>query len=166
MIRPDPSRRRLDPVRLGRRLDPSRRRLDPAGRLRRPPRGGRGKVLRSCQCSCLRQLKWRSSRSDTSETRATIQPEGLCGKAAKNAAEASCRRASKPGVSPAHIGYARPVTGPCPGRPRHGHCFLINLSLRLSLLSLFLSGRNPVTVTVMSPCQHDPVRYFVVKRSS
>jgi len=44
------------------------------------------------------------------------------------------RRASlEPGVSPAHIGYARPVTGPRPGRPRHGHCFLINLSLSLSL---------------------------------
>ena len=37
------------------------------------------------------------------------------------------------GVSPAHIGYARPVTGPRPGRPRHGHRFLINLSLSLSL---------------------------------
>ena len=31
------------------------------------------------------------------------------------------------------VGYARPVTGPCPGRPRHGHCFLINLSLSLYL---------------------------------
>ena len=33
----------------------------------------------------------------------------------------------------AHIGYARPVTGPRSGCPRHGHCFLINLSLSLSL---------------------------------
>ena len=45
----------------------------------------------------------------------------------------------EPGVSPAHIGYARPITGPRPGRPRHGHCFLINLSLSLSL-SLSLAG--------------------------
>jgi len=44
------------------------------------------------------------------------------------------RRASlEPGVSPAHIGHARAVTGLRPGRPRHGHCFLINLSLSLSL---------------------------------
>jgi len=38
------------------------------------------------------------------------------------------------------------VTGPRPGRPRHGHCFLINPSLSLSLrlrVSLSLSGPGP-----------------------
>ena len=43
-------------------------------------------------------------------------------------------------LSPAHIGYARPVTGLHPGRPRHEHCFLIKLSLSLSL-SLSCSHR-------------------------
>ena len=35
--------------------------------------------------------------------------------------------------SPAHIEYARPVTGLRPGRPRHRHCFLIKFSFSLSL---------------------------------
>ena len=49
--------------------------------------------------------------------------------------------------SPAHIGYARPVTGPRPGRPRHGHCFLINISLSLSLSRS--PGRHSASVTVL-----------------
>ena len=51
---------------------------------------------------------------------------------------AACRRRCPRHHSPTHIGYARPVTGLRPGRPRHGHCFLVKLSLSLSL-SLFLS---------------------------
>ena len=54
--------------------------------------------------------------------------------------------ASLSSVSPDHIGYARPVTGPRPGRPRHGHCFLINLRVSLSLsLRLSLSPEKFVT---------------------
>jgi hypothetical protein len=45
----------------------------------------------------------------------------------------------------AHIGYARPVTGPRPGRPRHGHCFLIKLSLSLWRgRQCFLASRRQV----------------------
>ena len=49
--------------------------------------------------------------------------------------------------SPAHIGYARPVTGPRPGRPRHGHRFLINITLSLSLS--LSPGRHSASVTVL-----------------
>ena len=67
-----------------------------------------------------------------------------CRLAATNRLRGITRRASlEPGVSPAHIGYARPVTGPRPGRPRHGHCFLINLSLSLSLSPESLATQGP-----------------------
>ena len=45
-------------------------------------------------------------------------------------------------------------TGPRPGRPRHGHCFLINLSLSLSLS---LSPAGPTTTPLGA---HAPRTFF------
>ena len=54
---------------------------------------------------------------------------------------------TSPGL-PVTVSKRPPVTGPRPGRPRHGHCCLINLSLSPSLSLSPPRSQTVVTVTV------------------